>query len=108
MRAGVASTTRPTPKPQTWVGPTISDLKPMEIATSTSPTKIKKRLSRSLRALTVGNARASAGGVFTTETILQPHDVVDLGRGDLEDVAVLDRDHPVARARRNVDRLAWM
>src|SRR5947199_285332 len=38
--------------------------------------------------------------------IFEPNDVVQLWRRYLEHVGIFDRDHPVAQARRDVERLA--
>ena len=44
--------------------------------------------------------------VLASVPILEPYDVVQLGRRHLEDVAVFDRRHAVNSLRRDVDALA--
>src|SRR5262249_50003618 len=59
----------------------------------------------------VASARspASLHGVALSHAavaIFEPHDVVELGRRYFEHVGILERDHAVARARRDVHRVA--
>src|SRR5262249_58583653 len=50
--------------------------------------------------------RRPVSGARPPVTVLEPDDVVELGRGHLEDVGVLEGDHAVAQAGRHVERLA--
>src|SRR5712691_1398466 len=127
--------TRPSASTQTCPSASNSDLKPSAIATRTTAAKTRKLRSRSVVTVVAGLVYRSSeiGGVFigpgkftqrplpagergvrhlgrsragAPVAVLEPHDVVDLRRRDLEDFRVLDRRDAVARSRGQVHRIA--
>src|SRR5579864_1261522 len=111
-------TTIPSASAQTWPGASSSDLKPSARATSTTPAKIRKLRSRSAFAVDAAGTTLScdAGGSFiepgsllwsSAVAVFQPHHIFDLGRGDLDDVGILNRRQPVPGSGRDVQGVAF-
>ncbi len=80
-----------------------------EIASADAMQTVFKQLEKpaeEVAAQARGDGRRRASGPGAAVAVLEPHHVVELGRRDLEHVGVLDRDHPVAQPRLDVERLA--